>query len=220
MVNAATGEIGINLWSSSPITTTEGGSLATISLHVRDTAPVGSTGLTLVNQVNPNGNRLFTTTVSDPMGAFILHPAQTATGVEPGAPGSVTVCSGQNLVRSGQWAVGSGNQMVVDQLSNTLDLTAHCPLPTAHLLDQIFGDTALVQESMFAQPSAIMTTQTGESSVGIQDKALVQPLAEQDWVSAELLEHLGRGELGTLEDADLTGLEAFFAKEGISSRGA
>ena len=49
-VNAQTGEIGIDLFGSSPIQSTASGSMVLISLHVRDTAPVGSTGLQLVTR--------------------------------------------------------------------------------------------------------------------------------------------------------------------------
>ena len=98
VVNAQTGEIGIDLYGT-PIQTTAAGSLVTISLHVRDSAPAGSTGINLVNQVNPTGQRNFQTMVSDYQGAFVLHPAMTAAGVEPGSPGVVTV-TGQPLVSS------------------------------------------------------------------------------------------------------------------------
>ena len=50
-----------------------------------------ATGLELVTQVNPTGNRVYQTLVSDPQGAFVLHPVQTAAGTEPGAPGQVTI---------------------------------------------------------------------------------------------------------------------------------
>ncbi len=117
VVNAQTGEIGIDIFSSSPIQTTLGGSLVTISLHVRDTAPVGQAALTLVNQVNPTGQRLFTTTVSDGNGAFVLHTTMTAPGSEPGEPGQVTVISGQSIVASAQ-AVADSTLTAADKESD------------------------------------------------------------------------------------------------------
>jgi Cohesin domain len=233
-INAQTGEIGIDLWSTSPIQTTAAGSLVTIAMHVRDTAPVGSTDLTLVNQVNPTGQRVFTTTVSDGQGAFVLHAAVTATGIEPGVPGLVTVISGLWTVGSEQWGEASGQAAVVntsagaDNKALDMQLTAHSSLPTAYYLEQAFSDIdpMLAQETMVAQPGAILNTDLNEqTSLSGPDKALLQPLADtqHDWVSAELLEHLGqagRNQLGTLDDADLAALEAFFAKNGISAFGA
>ena len=58
VVNAQTGEIGIDLFSSTPIQTTAGGSLVTIAVHVRDMRrSLARRTLTLVNQVDPTGQR-------------------------------------------------------------------------------------------------------------------------------------------------------------------
>ncbi len=81
VVNDQTGEIGIDLFSLTPIQTTGGGSLVTISLKVRDTAAAGSTGLSLVSQVNPTGGRVYTTEAADPQGGLVLTPAVTSAGI-------------------------------------------------------------------------------------------------------------------------------------------
>ncbi len=217
VVNAQTGEIGIDIFSSSPIQTTLGGSLVTISLHVRDTAPAGQAALTLVNQVNPTGQRLFTTTVSDGNGAFVLHTTMTVLGSEPGEPGQVTVISGQSIVASAQ-AVADSTLTAADKTASNVQLSSHSQLPAAYYLEQVFGeiDPMLVPESTIAQPAAILNTESNDpTSVSNTDKALVQPLADaqHDWVPAELLEHFGRDGHNVTDEADLAGLEAFFAGE-------
>ena len=78
VVNAKTGQIGIDLFSTTPILTTAGGSLVTISLHVRDAAPAGATALSLVSSVSPTGQQQYQTEVADAQGAFVLHAAVTA----------------------------------------------------------------------------------------------------------------------------------------------
>ena len=81
VVNAQTGEIGIDLFSSTPIQTTAGGSLVTITMQevgsgqwaVGSNAEQRFSTIYLVNQVDPTGQRVFTTTVADGQGAFVLH---------------------------------------------------------------------------------------------------------------------------------------------------
>ncbi len=89
-VNSQSGEIGIDLWSATPIQTTASGSLVTITVGSGQWAEdavgsgqwaVGSnagggvipSSISLVNQVDPTGQRLFTTTVADAQGAFALE---------------------------------------------------------------------------------------------------------------------------------------------------
>src|SRR5277367_571678 len=104
-VNAQTGQIGIDLYSTTPITNPAGGSLVVIALQVRDNAPAGATALTLVPSVDPSGGqRVFQTGLTGPEGAFILHQSVTAAGVEPGEPGQVTIAALQ-------WEI-AGEQLV------------------------------------------------------------------------------------------------------------
>ena len=71
-VNPQTGEIGIDLFSTTPIESTAGGSLVTVTLHVLETGGGGSSGLKLVTRVNPTGQRVYTTEVTDAQGAWVL----------------------------------------------------------------------------------------------------------------------------------------------------
>jgi hypothetical protein len=94
-INSQTGEIGIDLFGGDAIQTTAGGSLVTIKLHVRDTSPLGVTGIELVTQVNPTADRVFQTLISDSKGALTLHQSATSFGLEPGEPGEVNIVDWQ-----------------------------------------------------------------------------------------------------------------------------
>ena len=64
-----------------------------ITLHTLGTAPTGTTGLNLVQQVNPTGTRPYVTEASDALAAFVLHPAITDGASDPGVDGQVTIMS-------------------------------------------------------------------------------------------------------------------------------
>jgi hypothetical protein len=107
-VNNQTGEIGIDLFGTAPIQSSAAGSLVTIVLHVRDSATAGVTGLHFVTEVNPSGQRIFETALSDSQGSLVLHQAVTDNGIEPGFPGEVLVSSVQPQV-AGVELVGAGS---------------------------------------------------------------------------------------------------------------
>ena len=76
VVDASTGQIAIELYSSTPITATTGGSLVNIAFHVTDAGRlgVGSQGTTLVQLVNTatiNGQS-FSTMAADTQGRMVL----------------------------------------------------------------------------------------------------------------------------------------------------
>jgi hypothetical protein len=75
IVNPASGQLAIDLSSATPITTHDGGSLVQIDFHVKAGAVLGMTSVQLVQAVNPIGGHLFTTEVSDALGAYVLNPA-------------------------------------------------------------------------------------------------------------------------------------------------
>ena len=121
VVNAQTGEIGIDVFGDSPIQTTAAGSLVTITVGSRQWAVgseegsgVASTPLSLVSQVDPTGHRAFTTTVADGQGAFVL---QYNSGQTPGGSGQLTV---------------TNTSIAPDETTSNAPLAAHSPLPTAH----------------------------------------------------------------------------------------
>ncbi len=70
-VDPTTGQIGIQLYGSAPITATQAGSLVNIAFHIVPGATVSSTMVNLVNSATPNGER-FDTTLTDTQGGLIL----------------------------------------------------------------------------------------------------------------------------------------------------
>ena len=139
VVNAQTGEIGIDLLRSYPIQTAAGGRLVTITFE-----KVGSDAelavaprvLSLVNQVDPTGQRLFRTTVSDDQGAFVLHfeNAQSPAGMEQKAASSMS--------------------LAVDNGASSVQSAAHSPLPAAHN-PPLFAHYFELQAALLRQPPVL-----------------------------------------------------------------
>jgi hypothetical protein len=83
VVDQATGQIGIDLYSTTPIAATQAGSLVNIAFHVEPGAPPPATAVQLVNSVTPNG-RYFSTEVADDQGQYVLSPGVDRVMVETG----------------------------------------------------------------------------------------------------------------------------------------
>ena len=125
-------------------------------MHVRDTAPAGATGLTLVPYVDPTGGmRVYQTQVADAQSAFVLHPAVTPAGIEPGAPGLVEIGGQTPSVEIGALVTGSVGQSTFDvQQPAVANLATANALPVA-LMEQVFGSmeqAAVMQEITLVQP--------------------------------------------------------------------
>ena len=73
VVDQAKGQIGIQLYSATPITATQAGSLVNITFHVQPGAMVPASGVHLVNAAAPNG-QWFGTVLADAQGGLILSP--------------------------------------------------------------------------------------------------------------------------------------------------
>ncbi len=73
VVDAATGQIGIEIYSLTPITATEAGSLVNIAFHVQNGTQAPATAVQLVNAVTA-GSQPFATEVADAQGGLILSP--------------------------------------------------------------------------------------------------------------------------------------------------
>ncbi len=191
MVNAQTGEIGIDIFSNSPIQTTAGGSLVTITTHVLDTALAGQTALMLVNQVNPTGQRLFRTEVADTNGALVLE-----------------LNSGKVSVGGGQLTT-SNSPDVEDNNAAEMPLTAQSPLPTgrcsepltavsAHLAELVFSELALpgsvAQEAAVGQPAAVLDFDEGDVAPagprGLTTLILTNGINQTNWISDDLLANM------------------------------
>jgi len=209
-VNAQTGLIGVELYSNTPIQSSAGGSLVAIAMHVRETAPAGTTGLTLVPYVDPAGGvGVYETSLLGTEGEFILHPAQTAAGTEPGAPGLVTIAS-HTPVEGGLFLVPQAEAAVSAPAGpTTFDLqlpavgtttAASSALPLA-VVEQVFGtleQTAVaLQDSALIQPAAILSSESSDQAHGnvVRDLALLQApagVAPAEWLPEDLLAYLGQ----------------------------
>jgi hypothetical protein len=157
-VNSQSGEIGIVLFSLTPIPTTAGGSLVTIDMHIQSAPPPGLTTLALVNQVNPTGLLQFRTSVADAQGMFVLHSFATADGIEPGAPSQImisaaTVSTGASQEQSTAPAVVEGLPSR-DLLPPTNALSATSPALSPPVATLIF--TELWQDSQRANETALL----------------------------------------------------------------
>jgi Cohesin domain len=235
-VNAQTGLIGVELYGTA-IQNGGPGSLVTITMHVREDAAAGTTGLTLVPYADPSGGmRVYQTQVSDAQSAFVLHPAVTSMGVEPGQPGMVTIGSSSSdnttVLVSPQVVSSVAMAGSVSEAQLTSMSASSSVLPLA-VMEQVFGGmeatAQLMQESVAIQPGAILTSESSQRSTsGVRDLALLQsPLVtgQPDWMSEDSLAYLGQTagrELtarsadllaGGEEGDDLAGVEAYFAKE-------
>jgi hypothetical protein len=235
-VNAATGLIGVELCSNIPIQTTAGGSLITINMHVREGAPAGASGLTILPYVgSSNGVRVYETSVSDAQGLFTLHPAQTAFGIEPGAPGLVTIPANTMDDESSLQVVSA--DMKSPASTNTLDV--QLPMSTASntlslsKVEQVLGNleevARVAHDSILTQPNAVLTTEGCEQAhFGIRDLALLQSQLASgqsaEWLPDDLMAQLSqapRQDLvrawveteASMEDTNLAGLDAYFADE-------
>ena len=142
-INAQTGEIGIDLFSTTPIDSQAGGSLVTIEMHVdrgpwtvdRVEGAVGSgpmfsqPAFALVNQVNPTGRQVFTTEAADAQGAFVLHWATddatvaTASSQLSVAAAGNRIAAGSSLHRFGTMVVAASRARFLSKchLSNAGD---------------------------------------------------------------------------------------------------
>jgi hypothetical protein len=243
-INAQTGEIGIDLFSVTPIQTTAGGSLVTITLHVRDTAPAGSTGLSIVSQVNPTGHRVYSTEAADTQGAFVLHPAVVEAGMPGGVNGEVQIggvmtanelgSSLQGVVLSLADSTSMAIPVMTEVVQTATLASTISSTTTLGLVEKVFGgiDATVVvgEDTAIAQPAPLMLNSEAAdvTAAGAHDMAgLVQaPLASAPWddcltqLAQTNVRHKAKlpsnqlDDLSALEETDLSGLEAFFAREG------
>src|SRR5262249_2631090 len=84
VVDQTTGQIGIDLYSTTAISATQAGSLVNIVFDVAPSAAVPATAVELVSSVTPHG-LYFSTEVADDQGQFILSPGMDRLMVETGS---------------------------------------------------------------------------------------------------------------------------------------
>ena len=187
VVNARTGEIGIDLYSSSPIQTNAGGSLVTITMHMLG-GDAGSTmspiPLTLVTQIDPTGQRLFRTTVSDDQGAFIIHFG-----------------SGLWVVGGDQFTAASTSTAPVEPASE-IQFAAHSPPPNGHFADppptsacaDLLPVGATIQDAALMQQDAKLDSDVGNGAPGDAQAPTwpspADPANQTDWIGDDYLAYL------------------------------
>jgi len=135
-VNAQTGLIGIELFSTTPIQNTTGGSLVTIAMHLRgEPGPSGpaaaalapGAALTLVPYVDPAGSpRVYQTSVADTQGQFVIH------------------------MESGPWPADgtAALENAVDPEHRTSSMA-----PAFAILEQVFGELAQTAANYLQHPA-------------------------------------------------------------------
>jgi hypothetical protein len=82
-VDQITGQIGVTLFSVTPIRSSTGGSLVTIDFHTRGTED-GTPSIHLAAAVTPEGRGVIRTTLADDQGLLTLHAALTNAVTTPG----------------------------------------------------------------------------------------------------------------------------------------
>jgi hypothetical protein len=98
---SATGQIGIEIFGTQPITAAQAGSLVNITFHVRPGAALPATAVQLADEVSPSGQR-FVTQVDDEVGQYVLGRG----------PESLTVpIGGHNAVHRGRGGARHGTRL-------------------------------------------------------------------------------------------------------------
>lgn len=91
LINPITGQIAIILYSTTPIQSSNSGSLVTIDFHVRADVTPGVTPISLVPEVNPTGAQIFRTVLEDAQGLLILHYANSTSLNDLGSDSLITI---------------------------------------------------------------------------------------------------------------------------------
>jgi hypothetical protein len=203
-------------------------------MRVRDNAPAGATGLSIVPWVNPtDGVRPYQTSVGDAQSSFLLHPAATPMGSEPGAPGSVLIAglsrlegeasvlvndpAKPNLVESESVDISASSALgsAIMELPSNLKVAAQLvsagqPMqPNAILISDAMDQTRVnrVRDFAFLQAPTVW----GQGAEWLPDDylAFLDQFARQ-WQRSGILAELDE-DPSTTDGDDLGGLETLFA---------
>jgi hypothetical protein len=174
VVDPAAGQIGVTIWSVTPITSTAAGSLVTIVFHRSDLAATGTTTIDLVPSVDPNGSGVIYTQVDDAQGPLTLTPTPTD-GYDPQIDGLV------NLEAGAADTTGSASAPAAVAASSVSVATALPVLP--HLTASVVAASAA--------PASVVSASTQAARVS-------------QHVADDLFTALGRGAAGPAELALLS----------------
>jgi len=165
-IDEATGQIGIVLSSSTPVSAPTGGSLVTIDFHPVEASggrqPPGYLGqaqFALVAFVTPNG-QYFTTGLEDTQGAFILTPAPT-NSFDPRIDGVVMLTANPGAVVTPAAAIAPVEfrdpvSRMVDTLGTTASVTSTSEEATTPNSPAVVSEST--ERSLLAGPSALADT--------------------------------------------------------------
>jgi hypothetical protein len=97
VVDAATGQIAIDLYSTTAITQAEAGTLVNIAFHLVPGAYVPATSVQLVSSVTPEGH-WFSTEAADGQSKFVLSPGVDQLTIHSSAPATPTRVVGEHAL--------------------------------------------------------------------------------------------------------------------------
>jgi hypothetical protein len=233
-INSQTGQIGIELYSNTPIHSADGGSLVTITMHPRTDLGVllPAPALSLVPYVDPAGGpHTYQTSVADAQGEFVVHVTQAPGVLEPATPEVVGI-TGQTPNVANE-PVGPSTFDVQQPVVATSTASQNV-LPLA-VVDKVFSGLdqvqIVLQDSTLVQLGAMLASESdAQSSNEVRDLTLLRTPAgvpQPEWLPDDYLAFLGqparRGQpamvadllndaaLG-LENDNLGGFDAVFAR--------
>ena len=161
VIDQVTGQIGIDLYSTTAITATQAGSLVNIAFHMVPGAYVPTTAVQLVNAVAPNGH-WFSTEVADGDGQFVLSPGVDRLLVQTGQ----TAVSTAAPVSTERAAAVVQGQAALDGLRGGVEAAVTSLLGTEanDALAVISNGTVSGEEAPHAVPANLIVTGRWHSS--------------------------------------------------------
>jgi hypothetical protein len=162
-VDPVTGQIGIILFSTTPIAGSDGGSLVTIDFHVQPGAPAGLPLIQLAASVNPNDRGVIQTVLDDLQGPLTLHPlASDDTTADPGlTPGTTVGQPGTITATAARVATTRDPALTPD----TAPLAPDAPLVSRDASERGLPDAA-TQAELVAEVTKVESEDRGSQSTG------------------------------------------------------
>jgi hypothetical protein len=156
-LDAASGQIGVTIWSATPIASSAAGSLVTIVFHRTAMAASGTTSIDLVNSADPDGSGVIFTQVDDVQGPYTLTPAPSDV-FDPQIDGLVSLAAAAGPASAAGAGVVAGrvSRHVADRLFTALGRGA---VGTAELAIAGYGAEPGAPEAWAAQTSAVVSAQ-------------------------------------------------------------
>ena len=214
-VDARSGQIAIILFSATPLSTDEAGSLVTIDFHVQPGVTTVTTPVELVAAVDPNGKGVMQTALADDQGLLTLDPGSVSSnGATAEGVVDLTTADATELVSQSQPAVPQTSipSALVDlaPASEQLPVAATAAVPAADtnaVADAVDGVTLTEPALVSSDDNAKAGNETAPSYVFVGHTDLAAPSAAGHFLfvaqaaargdSAALNASLGSGSTGT-----------------------